>query len=132
MKSLLASPFFKKAVEDDRFKKFGIGGRGMITNYGSEYNRRRYGDHNNSAVRPFDGHPRLGFQTMLNTDSAVPLPTAPAVVGGNVDWTQSKVTPATQLLHSMLSDKRMMNPAPATGSGLRLAEPSRDSIHTNL
>jgi len=118
MKSLIASPFFKK---EER----------KVTNYGSEYNRGRYGDHNNSSVRPFDGHPRLGFQTMLNTDSPVPLPTAPAVVGGNTDWTQSKVTPATQRLYSVLSESRAMNPAPATGSGLRLEEPSRDSIHTS-
>ena len=87
--------------------------------------------HNNQAVRNFIGHPRFGFHTMLNQDSPVPLPTAPAVVGGNVDWTKSKVTPATQYLHSIISGRRPMNPAPALGSVLRLTEPTVHSIHTH-
>jgi hypothetical protein len=86
--------------------------------------------HNNQAVRPFVGHPRFGFQTLLNEHSPAPLPTAPPVVGGNVDWTQSKFTPASQYLHSVLSAGRPMNPAPALGSVLRLGEPTVNSIHT--
>lgn len=86
--------------------------------------------HNNDSVRPFVGHPRFGFQTLLNTDSPAPLPTAPAVVGGNVNWTQSKVTPVSQYLHEMLLGARSMTPVPALGSALRLGEPNRNSIHT--
>jgi len=80
--------------------------------------------------RPFVGHPRFGFQTLLNTHSPTPLPTAPAVVGGNVDWTKTRFTPASQYLHSVLSVGRPMNPAPALGSLLRLGEPNVNSIHT--
>lgn len=117
---IAAKPFFKS-------------GEPMATTYGSDYlSRKGRTDHNNHLTRPFDGHPRFGFQTMLNHDSFAALPTAPAVVGGNVDWTASKVTPASHRLHSMISDKRMMSARPALGSGLRLAEPSRDSIHTTL
>jgi hypothetical protein len=83
----------------------------------------------NMAVRRFDGHPRYGFQTRLDHEMK-PLPSAPAVVGGNVNWTKSKVTPATQYLHSVLSGGRPMNPAPALGSTLRLGEPTLNSIHT--
>jgi hypothetical protein len=86
--------------------------------------------HNNDSVRPFEGHQRFNFQTMLNKDSPVPLPTAPPVVGGNVDWTKSKFSPASQYLHSVLSGGRPMNPAPALGSSLRLGEPTVHSIHT--
>jgi hypothetical protein len=86
--------------------------------------------HNNDSVRPFIGHPKFGFQTLLNQHSPAPLPTAPPVVGGNVDWTKSKVTPATQYLQSVLSVGRPMNPAPALGSVLRLGEPNVNSIHT--
>jgi len=93
--------------------------------------RDKYNNHNNQAVRPFVGHPRFGFHTMLNQDSFGKLPTAPAVVGGNVDWTNSKVTPATQYLHSVLSGGRPMNPAPALGTTLRLTEPTMHSIHTH-
>lgn len=84
---------------------------------------------NNTAVRYFDGNPKFGFQTRLNHEIK-PLPTAPAIVGGNVDWTKLKVTPATQYLHSVLSVGRPMNPAPALGSLLRLGEPNVNSIHT--
>jgi len=87
-------------------------------------------EHNNQAVRPFVGHPKFGFQTMLNDRSFGQLPTAPAIVGGNTDWTSSKVTPATQYLHSVLAGGRPMNPAPALGSTLRLTEPTLNSIHT--
>jgi hypothetical protein len=83
----------------------------------------------NMAVRRFEGHPRYGFQTRLDHEMK-PLPSAPAVVGGNVDWTKSKVTPVTQYLHSVLSVGRPMNPAPALGSTLRLGEPTLNSIHT--
>lgn len=87
--------------------------------------------YSNVAARPTVGHPRYGFQTLLNQDSFGKLPTAPAVVGGNVDWTNSKVTPATQYLHSVLSGGRPMNPAPALGSSLKLTEPTLNSIHTH-
>ena len=87
-------------------------------------------EHNNQAVRPFVGHPKFGFQTMLNERTFGQLPTAPAIVGGNVDWASSKVTPATQYLHSVLSGGRPMNPAPALGTTLRLTEPTMNSIHT--
>ena len=83
---------------------------------------------NNSAVR-VDAHPRFGFKTMLS-GSSVPLPTAPSIVGGNVDWTSSKSTPVTQYLHSVLSAGRPMKPPPALGSFLGLAEPHQQSIHT--
>jgi hypothetical protein len=85
---------------------------------------------NNSAVR-VDAHPRFGFKTMLS-GSKVPLPTAPGIVGGNVDWTSAKSTPVTQYLHSVLSKVRPMNSAPALGSFLGLREPQQNSIHTNL
>ena len=85
---------------------------------------------NNTAARMSVGHPRFGFQTMLNKDSAKVLPTAPAIVGGNVDWTKSRVTPATQYLHSVLSGGRPMEPPAALGSALRLGEPTMHSIHT--
>lgn len=93
--------------------------------------RDRYNNHNNQAVRHFEGHPKFGFHTMLNQDTFGKLPTAPAVVGGNVNWSQAKVTPATQYLHSVLSGGRPMNPAPALGTTLRLTEPTVNSIHTH-
>ena len=83
------------------------------------------------GVRPSVGHPRFGFETLLNQGSVAPLPTAPAIVGGNVDWTKSKVTPATHYLHSVLSGGRPMNPPPALGTTLRLTEPTINSIHTH-
>jgi hypothetical protein len=76
------------------------------------------------------GHPRYGFHTMLNQDTAKPLPTAPAIVGGNVDWTKLKATPLTINLHHEMSKFRPMIAPPAVGSFLKLGEPSRDSIHT--
>jgi hypothetical protein len=114
-----ALPFFKKSelLRNDNFIDFGS----------KLNNERRI---NNTAVRPFMGHQRFGFQTLLNTNSPTPLPTAPAVVGGNVDWTKLKVTPATQYLQSVLSVGRPMNPPPALGSVLRLGEPNINSIHT--
>jgi hypothetical protein len=81
--------------------------------------------------RPFIGHPRFGFHTMLNQDSFGQLPTNPSIVGGNVNWTKSRVTPATLQLHSALSDVRNMNYVPADGSVLRLGEPNGNSIHTS-
>jgi hypothetical protein len=84
---------------------------------------------NNTAVRPIAGHPKFGFQTILPSVTA-PLPTAPAVVGGNVDWTNLKSSPATQFLHSQLSLSRPMMPPQALGSLVRLGEPSQNSIHT--
>jgi len=86
---------------------------------------------NNDSVRPFVGHSRFGFQTLLNTHSSVPLPTAPAIVGGNVDWTKSKVTPITQHLHDSLNKVRPMNPVPALGSLLKMVEPNVNSLHTH-
>lgn len=83
----------------------------------------------NTATVPIDANFRFGYRTRLDQVVA-PLPTAPAIVGGNVDWTKSKVTPATQYLHHALSIGRPMNPAPALGSFLKLAEPSLNSIHT--
>jgi len=94
--------------------------------------RQRILEHMNQAVRPSVGHPRFGFQTMLNQDSFAPLPTAPAIVGGNVDWTKRKITPATHFLHSKLSEKRPMNPPPAIDSDLKLREPNVNSIHTTI
>lgn len=82
------------------------------------------------GVRESISHPRYGFQTLLNTHSPAPLPTAPAVVGGNVDWTQAKVTPVTQHLHEFLNRVRPMNSIPAVGSFLRMREPNVNSIHT--
>jgi hypothetical protein len=100
----------------------------------SEYAMKRpfklTNEHINQAVRPFVGHPKFGFQTMLNDRSFGQLPTAPAIVGGNTDWVNSKVTPATQYLHSVLAGGRPMNPPPALGSTLRLTEPTVHSIHT--
>jgi len=89
-------------------------------------------DINNTAVRQVSGHPRFGFQTMLNQHTSGQLPTAPAIVGGNVDWTKSKVTPVTHHLHNALSGSRNMSPAPMLGSVLRLGEPNNNSIHTTL
>jgi len=136
-----ANVFFKKpdmVTGDYQMRK-----RQVITNFGDAYNRDRYGnglglattglqkqiEHNNRAAREIVGHPRFGFQTMLNKGSPVPLPTAPAIVGGNVDWFNSKVTPATLSLHNKLSEVRPMNIIPTIGSGLKLGEPSINSIH---
>ena len=96
-----ANPFFKTA-EKQQFN--------VMTNTNTT----------NTAVRPVSGHSRFGFQTML-PHKVVPLPTAPAIVGGNVDWTKSRVTPATQYLHSVLGAGRPMSPAPQLGSFLSLA-----------
>lgn len=107
-----ASPFFKTREDvSGKVMPFSTGGMRM-------------------ATRVSDSHPRYAFKTMLNQDSFGQLPTAPAIVGGNVMWTRSKVTPATQYLHSVLSGGRPMNPAPALGSALRLGEPTINSIHT--
>jgi hypothetical protein len=86
--------------------------------------------YSNVAARPTVGHPRYGFQTLLNQDSFGKLPTAPAVVGGNVNWKNSQVTPVTQHLYDSLNVGRTMNPPPALGSVLRLGEPNVNSIHT--
>jgi hypothetical protein len=100
----------------------------------SEYAMKRpykpTNEHNNQAVRPFVGHPKFGFQTILNQNTFGQLPTAPPVVGGNTNWVNAKVTPATQYLHSVLAGARPMNPPPALGSTLRLTEPTMHSIHT--
>lgn len=86
---------------------------------------------NNNSVRPFMGHSKFGFQTLLNQDSFAKLPTAPAVVGGNVDWTQSKVSPFTQFLHGAFSASgRQMKNIPTIGASLNLVEPNVNSIHT--
>lgn len=83
----------------------------------------------NTAVRPSIGHPKFGFGVNLPQVIA-PLPTAPAVVGGNVDWNSLKSGPATQFLHSQMSLGRPMMPPTALGSLVRLGEPSLNSIHT--
>jgi hypothetical protein len=81
------------------------------------------------GTRPFVGPPRFGFYRSFEP-TIKPLPTAPAIVGGNVDWTKSRVTPATQYLHSVLAGGRPMEPPAALGSLLRLGEPTTHSIHT--
>lgn len=87
--------------------------------------------HPHNGSRHFTGHPRFGFdQSMLPVARGL-LPTRPAIVGGNVNWKNAKVTPATQYLHSVLSGGRPMNPPPALGSALRLTEPNVNSIHTS-
>jgi hypothetical protein len=89
-----------------------------------------FNEHNNQAVAPIMGHPRYGYQTVLNHDSFGKLPTAPSIVGGNTDWKMAKVTPMTAQLHDTLSMVRPMNASPTIGNFLNLREPSRDSIHT--
>jgi hypothetical protein len=90
--------------------------------------RRRH-DHNNNVTRPFMGHPRFGFKTMLSGESKG-LPTAPAIVGGNVDWTQKAVGPATMFFHHEMMNKRQMMPPPVMGSPLKVSEPTGFSLHT--
>lgn len=90
----------------------------------------RSDDVNNSGARVSANHPRFGFKTMLNIDSEKALPTAPSIVGGNLDWTKAKVTPNTHFLRDALSRVRPMNPAPSLGTSLRLGEPNVNSIHT--
>jgi len=121
------NPFFKQtqlprtmvATENDRLRGEAI--RAV---------RDKFNQHNNTGVRMTDAHPRFGYKTMLNQDTPKILPTAPAIVGGNVDWTMKKVSPATEYLHSVLSTGRPMQPPPALGSLLKLGEPSINSIHT--
>jgi hypothetical protein len=105
-----SSPFFKREVTDMRARPAVI--------------------KQHQGARPIEGHPRFGFHTMLNTHSSGVLPTAPAIVGGNVNWKKSTVTPLTNQLHSILSDMRGMRPAPALGSFLGVTEPTINSIHT--
>ena len=47
--------------------------------------------HNNDSVRPFMGHQKFGFQTMLNQGSPVPLPTAPAGLSAGDLWNNGGV-----------------------------------------
>jgi hypothetical protein len=91
---------------------------------------------NNTAVRPFIGHPKFGFQTQLPYVNA-PLPTAPAIVGGNTDWTNLKTSPGSMFLHSKLSAVRpiqtmggLSQMPNALGSVMKLSEPSQNSIST--
>ena len=86
---------------------------------------------NNTATRPFSGDPKFGFKTMLSGESK-PLPTAPAVVGGNVDWSQRVVNPFTGFLHGEIAKARPMMPLPAMGTKMFMKEPNVNSIHTNL
>lgn len=117
-----ASPFFKKSpITDMRARQ------SPITDMRA---RPAVMPNRNLGVRPSVGHPRYGFKTLLNQDSFGQLPIAPAIVGGNVDWTQSKVSPITQQLHNVLSDSRTMLSAPALGTDLRLRVPTINSIHT--
>jgi hypothetical protein len=88
-------------------------------------------DHNNNAARPFMGHHKFGFQTLLSGESK-PLPTAPAIVGGNVDWTQKAVGPTTMFFHHELMNKRQMLPPPMMGKQMFVKEPNQNSIHTNI
>jgi hypothetical protein len=111
-----ANPFFKKYMNMDGGSKL--------------RNEKMMGIRDNAAVR-VDAHPRYGFKTMLS-GSKVPLPSAPAIVGGNVDWTSSKVTPVTHKLFDTLSSGRGMNRFPALGSGLGVGEPHQQSIHTTI
>ncbi len=83
----------------------------------------------NTGVRPSMGDPKYGFGINLPQVIA-PLPTAPAVVGGNVNWAKLTSSPATQFLHSQMSLGRPMMPPAALGSLVRLGEPSQNSIHT--
>ena len=92
--------------------------------------REKY-EHNNNATRRFMGNPKYNFQTMLS-GSSKPLPTAPAIVGGNVDWTQKKVGPVTMFLHNEIMNKRQMLPPPMEGSGMFVKEPTQNSIHNTL
>jgi hypothetical protein len=119
-----ANPFFKRQMPRSRVYTREDAMRD------SELKSVRDKYENNSAVR-VDAHPRFGFKTMLS-GSKVPLPTAPGIVGGNVDWTSAKSTPATMYLQSVLSGVRPMMSAPALGSFLGLREPQQNSIHTNL
>lgn len=83
------------------------------------------------AARGLDGHPKFGFQTLLDRIKA-PLPSAPGIVGGNVDWTSLRSSPYTQFLSGKIGQMRGMMPAPALGRSLNIGEPNRNSIHTNL
>lgn len=85
--------------------------------------------HNNNATRQIIGDGRFGFKTMLSGESKG-LPTAPAIVGGNVDWTTKKVGPATMFLHHEIMNKRQMLPPPVMGSPLKVSEPTGFSLHT--
>lgn len=86
---------------------------------------------NNTATRRIMGDDRFGFKTMLSGESK-PLPTAPAVVGGNVDWSQKAVNPFTGFLHGEISKARPMMPLPAMGTKMFLKEPNQNSIHATL
>jgi hypothetical protein len=86
---------------------------------------------NNTATRPFSGDPKFGFKTILSGESK-PLPTAPAVVGGNVDWSQRVVNPFTGFLHGEIAKARPMLPLPAMGTKMFMKEPNVNSIHTNF
>jgi hypothetical protein len=83
----------------------------------------------NTGVRPSMGDPKYGFAVNLPQVSS-PLPTAPAIVGGNVNWKTLTSSPATHFLHSKLSMMRPMVPRAPLGTLSGLAEPSLNSIHT--
>lgn len=87
--------------------------------------------HNNDSARRIMGDPKFGFKTMLSGESK-PLPTAPAVVGGNVDWSQRVVNPYTGFLHGEIAKVRPMMPLPAMGTKMFMKEPNVNSIHTNF
>jgi hypothetical protein len=121
---LKASPFFKAprpAVYTPRDRQRDMELQAVRDKY----------QHNNNATRPFMGDPKYGFQTMLS-GTKVPLPTAPAIVGGNVDWTQKAVGPATMFLHHEIMNKRRMLSPPMEGSGMFVKEPTQNSIHNTL
>ena len=119
-----ANPFFKREMPRSRVYT----DRDRMRDAELKSVRDKY--ENNSTVR-VDAHPRFGFKTLLS-GSKVPLPTAPGIVGGNVDWTAAKTTPMTHKLFDTLSSVRPMGFLPALGSSLRLGEPHQQSIHTTL
>ena len=109
---LKANPFFKVPPIDYTYnakmppKKIWTGKDEMMK-VRQAYLEESKQSHNNNATRPFMGDPRFGFQTMLS-GSSKPLPTAPAIVGGNVDWTQKAVGPTTMFFHREMMNKRQM------------------------
>jgi hypothetical protein len=131
-----ANPFFKRISESDKVREAIMADSKLKNEQRLNITAPKFtpgmsfGDMMRGSVR-VDAHPRFGFKTMLS-GSTVPLPTAPAVVGGNVDWTAARATPVTHKLYDTLLTKRPMGSPPALGSFLRLNEPQQQSIHTTL
>ena len=138
---LAANPFFKRAMDDggSKLRNEKMLSMPRLAVY-TERDRMRDAElravhdkysPNNTATRLIMGDPKFGFKTMLSGESR-PLPTAPAVVGGNVDWSQKAVNPFTGFLHGEISKARPMLPLPAMGTKLFLKEPTQNSIHATL